>query len=105
MGARMGSAQAAVLHSQLCRILAEVRHWQAAHPGAGDVLVNTLEHHLRMSVEAARLIDDRRRPDQESTMEYCPNCQSTYQRTPETEPKHLAPCTQCGSDGHAACQH
>lgn len=38
-------------------------------------------------------------------MEYCLNCQKTYNRTPETEPKHLAPCQRCGSEGHAACQH
>lgn len=38
-------------------------------------------------------------------MEYCQNCQSTYHRTPQTEPKHLAPCERCGSEGHAACQH
>ena len=38
-------------------------------------------------------------------MEYCLNCTQTYHRTPETERKHLAPCTACGSEGHSACQH
>jgi len=37
--------------------------------------------------------------------EYCLNCTRNYKRTPETEPKHLAPCQRCDSDGHAACQH
>jgi hypothetical protein len=57
---RMGAAQAAVIHAQLARLHGEVTHWQAAHPDADDLLVNTLEYHLRMAVEAAWLIVETR---------------------------------------------
>jgi hypothetical protein len=40
-----------------------------------------------------------------SVMEYCLNCTQTYKDTPKNRPQHMARCTRCGSDGHAACQH
>lgn len=35
---------------------------------------------------------------------YCPNCQGNIAKGARLE-DHAAPCTLCGSDGHAACQH
>jgi hypothetical protein len=57
----MGAAQAAVIHAEITRIHGEVTHWQAAHPGAGDPMVNAMEFSLRCAADAARLIHENRR--------------------------------------------
>lgn len=58
---RMGAMQARVIAADLKKIHDEVTHWQAAHPDAQDVWVNTLESSLSHALKIARIIDGTRR--------------------------------------------
>lgn len=64
---RMGSMQAAVIAARIEAAHDEVTHWQAAHPDAGDAMVNSLEYYLRHARNTARAIDKHRRTPEETS--------------------------------------
>lgn len=61
MSSQMGPAQAGILADKIDDIYNEVRHWQAAHPGAQDLMVDSLEYFLRRAQEGARIMHETRR--------------------------------------------
>jgi len=65
MPERMGAMQARVLAGKIRASYDEVTHWQAAHPDAGDSMVNTLGYYLSRALETASLIDQTRRTEED----------------------------------------